>query len=74
MQTAALVYILTTPGNVLSKVKVKVTQSCQTLFNHMDYTVWARILEWVAFPICRGSSRPRDQAQVSRIAGRFFTV
>ena len=32
----------------------------------------ARILEWVAFP-SRGSSQPRDQTQVSRIAGGFFT-
>ena len=33
----------------------------------------ARILESVAIPSCRGSSRPRDWTQVSRIAGRFFT-
>ena len=33
----------------------------------------ARILEWVAFPFFRGSSRPRDQTQVSCIASRFFT-
>ena len=33
----------------------------------------ARILEWVAFPFSRGSSQPRDQTQVSRIAGRFST-
>ena len=33
----------------------------------------ARILEWVAFPFPRGSSQPRDQTQVSHIAGRFFT-
>ena len=33
----------------------------------------ARILEWVAFPFSRESSQPRDQTQVSRIAGRFFT-
>ena len=29
------------------------------------------ILEWVAFPFSRGSFQPRDQAQVSCIAGRF---
>ena len=29
----------------------------------------ARILEWVAFPFSRGSSQPRDQTQVSCIAG-----
>ena len=43
----------------------------------LDYRVHgvlqARILEWVAVPFSRGSSQPRDQTQVSRIAGRFFT-
>ena len=33
----------------------------------------ARILEWVAFPFSRGSSQPRDQTQVSCIAGRVLT-
>ena len=33
----------------------------------------ARILEWVAIPFSRGSSRPRDRTRVSHIAGRFFT-
>ena len=33
----------------------------------------ARILEWVAIPFSRGSSQPRDQTQVSHIAGGFFT-
>ena len=33
-----------------------------------------RILEWVAVPSSRGSSQPRDQTQVSCIAGRFFTA
>ena len=59
------------------KGKVKAAQSCPTLCDPMDYTVHgtlqARILEWVAFPFSRGSSQPRDQTQVSRIAGRFFT-
>ena len=32
----------------------------------------ARILDWVAFPFSRGSSQPRDQTQVSCIAGRNF--
>ena len=57
--------------------EVKVTQPCLTLCDPMDYSVHgilqARILEWVAFPFSRGSSQPRDQTQVSRIAGRFFT-
>ena len=55
--------------------EVKVAQSCLTV------TPWivvhgilqVRILEWVAFPFSRGSSQPRDRAQVSLIVGRFFT-
>ena len=62
----------------MTKSEVKVTQSCPTLCDPMDYTVQgilqARILEWVAFPFSRGSSQPRDQTQVSHIAGGFFTV
>ena len=62
------------PMLTLWKVKVKLTQSCPTLCDPMDYGILqARILEWVAFPFSRGSSQPRDQTQVSRIAGRFFT-
>ena len=42
---------------------VKVTQSCPTLCNPVDYTVhgilWAGILEWVPFPSSRRSSQPR---------------
>ena len=34
----------------------------------------ARILEWVAIYVSRASSRPRDQTQLSCIAGEFFTV
>ena len=44
------------------KVKVKVTQSCLTLCDPMDYTVHgilqARILEWVAFPFPIQGSNP----------------
>ena len=34
----------------------------------------ARIMEWVAIPFSRGSSQPRDQTQVSHMAGRFFII
>ena len=34
----------------------------------------ARIVEWVAIPFSRGSFWPRDQTQVSCIAGTFFTI
>ena len=56
---------------------VKVTQSCPTLCDPLDYTVHgvlqARTLEWVAFPFSKGSSQPRNRTQVSHISGGFFT-
>ena len=56
---------------------VKVAQLCPILCDPVDYTVHgilqARILEWVAVSFSRGSSQPRDQIQVSHIAGGFFT-
>ena len=64
-------------GERRKKVKVKVTLSCPTLWDLMDYTVHgilqARILELVAFPFCRGSSWPRSQTRDQIcISGRFF--
>ena len=63
--------------SLLMTMKVKVTPSCPSLCDLMDYTVHGilqtRILERVAFPFSRGSSQPMDQTQVSRIAGGFFT-
>ena len=56
--------------------EVKVPQSCPTLCAPMDIAhgiLQARILEWVAFPFSRGSFQPKDQTQISCIAGRFFT-
>ena len=56
----------------------EIAQSCPTLCDHMNCslpgssihgTFEARILEWVAISFSRGSSWPRDQTQVSRIAG-----
>ena len=59
-------------------------QSCLTLCDPMDCSLpgssvrgifQARILEWVAISLSRGSSRPRDRTWiscVSCIAGRFF--
>ena len=59
-----------------------VIQSCPTLCDPMDGSLpgpsvhgilQARILEWVAVLSFRGSSYPRDQTHVSRVAGGFFT-
>ena len=65
------------------KVKVLVTQSCPTLRDPMDCSLpgssvhgilQARILEWIAIPFSRGSSRPSNWTYISCIAGRFFTI
>ena len=65
------------------KVKVLVAQLCPTPWDPMDCSpsgssvhgiLQARILEWVAIPFSRGSSRPKGQTLVSWIAGRFFTI
>ena len=70
-----LLYILY--PKAIGTASVKFVQWYPTLCDPMDYTVCgifqARILEWVAFPFFRGSSQPRDQTQVSRTAGGFFT-
>ena len=60
-----------------------VTQSSWTLCNPMTVAhqallsmglLQARILEWIAMSSSIGFSQPRDQTQVSWIAGGFFTV
>ena len=66
-----------------SESESEVAQSCPTLCNPMDCSLsgssvhgilQARILEWVAISFFRGSSQPREQTQVSHIAGRCFTI
>ena len=61
----------------------EVTQSRLTLCDPVDCSppgssvhgiLQARRLEWVAISFSRGSSRPRDRTQVSRIAGRRFNL
>ena len=55
----------------------KSLQSCLSLCDPMDCSLpgspvqdisQARILEWVAMPSSRGSSRPRDQTHVSYVS------
>ena len=63
--------------------ETEVAQSCPTLCDPMDCSLpgfsvrgifQATVLEWVAISFSRGSSRPRNRTQVSRIAGRRFTL
>ena len=55
------------------KAKVNRVQLCHPMDYTVDGILQARTLERVAFPFSRRSSQPRDQTQVSRIMGRFFT-
>ena len=55
------------------------SESCSVVYDSLrpheliHGTLQARILGFVPFPFSKGSSQPRDQTQVSHIAGRFFT-
>ena len=61
----------------------EVAQSCPTLCDSMDCSLpgssvhgilQAIVLEWIAIPFSRGSSRPGDRTWVFRIVDRRFTV
>ena len=43
------------------------------ILHHLSHQGSPRILECIACPFSRGSSRPRNQTGVSCVAGRFFT-
>ena len=68
---------------LLVESESEVAQLCPILCDPVDCSppgssvhgiLQARILEWVAISFSRGSSRPRDQTQVSCIAGRCFNL
>ena len=47
---------------------------CSLLDSYVHGILQARIMEWVAMPSSRGFSQPKDQTQISCIAGKFFTI
>ena len=66
-----------------SESESEVAQLCPTLCDPMDCSLpgssvhgilQAKVLEWVAISFSRGSSRPRDWTQVSRIPSRHFNL
>ena len=57
------------------KVKVLVAQSCLSPPDSSVHGITqARILEWVAIHVAKGSSQLRDRIQVSGITGKFLTI
>ena len=68
---------------LLTQKESEVAQLCPTLCDPVDCSppgssvhgiLQARILKWVAISFFRGSSRLRDQTQVSHVAGRRFIL
>ena len=47
---------------------------CRQILYRLSHQGSPRILEWVAYPLSRGTSWPRNQTLVSCIAGRLFTI
>ena len=83
IQTAILYMKRCSTLLIIMYVYVKIAKLCQTLCNPMDCSLpgssvhgifQARMLECVAISFSRGSSQPRDQTQVSRVAGGLFTL
>ena len=60
--------------SILGRPSLRYPVNCSTPGPSVCGILQARILEWVAIPFSRGSSRPRNQTQVSCTAGGFFTV
>ena len=46
---------------------------CRWILYQLSHQGNPKILEWVAYPFCSGSSPPKNQTGVSCIAGGFFT-
>ena len=47
---------------------------CRQILYQLSYQGSPRILEWIAYSFSSRSSQPRDQSQVSCIAGRHFNL
>ena len=46
---------------------------CRWILYQLSHKGSPRILQWVAYPFCSGSSRPRNRTRVSCTGGGFFT-
>ena len=76
-------YIEKMAEQLFKESESEIAQSCPALCDPMDCGLpdssihgifQATVLEWVTISFSRGSSQPRDRTQVSRIAGRRFTL
>ena len=78
-----ILYHCTTGEAQVNVLGVLVAQSCLTLCDPVDCglpgpsvhgILQARVLEWIAIPLSRGSFLPRYRTLVSFIADRFFSI
>ena len=61
------------PGDLPNSGIEPRSQHCRQILHHLSHQGSLWILEWVAYPFSRGSSRPRNQTRVSCVAGSFLT-
>ena len=71
MKTSKMLY---SSGRKYFSYELKKEKKSESVSCSVHRVLQARILERVVTPFSRGSSRPRDQSQVSCTAGRFFTT
>ena len=62
------VWLFVIPWTVLHQAPMDCTPPGSSIYKIFQ----ARMLGWVAIPFSRGTSQPRDQTWLSRIAGRFL--
>ena len=87
LQNPVNVLLSLTTGNIYGSISLFIVKSLSRVQPFVTpWTVYsppgssvhgilqARILEWVAISVSRGSSQPRDRTQVSHIAGRRFNL
>ena len=76
-----IILVVSQTTSVQPQLQAKLLQSCPTLCNPMDYSppgssvhriFQTRILQRVAIPFSRVSSRPRNQTHISCTAGSFL--
>ena len=66
-------FLLFNSTDIMWSESCSVLSHCDSMNCTVHGILQARILEWVAFPLSRGSSQSRDGTQDFHIAGRFFT-
>ena len=67
------IWLFATPWTAAHQATLCDPMDCSVPGSSVDGIFQARVLEWVAISISRGSSQPKDRTRISGIASRFFT-